>query len=56
VEEDFDFPAGAGVFPPHAPRSRSRGKPVPEWVRASASWPPRGGGRRAPSTASAWRS
>jgi thiamine biosynthesis protein ThiI len=30
VEEDFDFPAGAGVFPPHAPRSRSREKPVPE--------------------------
>ena len=30
VEEDFDFPAGAGAFPPHAPRSRSREKPVPE--------------------------
>jgi thiamine biosynthesis protein ThiI len=30
VEEDFDFPAGAGAFPPHAPRSRSREKPVRE--------------------------
>jgi len=30
VEEHFDFPAGAGVFPPPAPRSRSREKPVPE--------------------------
>ena len=30
VEEDFDFPAGAGAFPPHAPRSRAREKPVPE--------------------------
>ena len=30
VEEPFDFPAGAGAFPPHAPRSRSREKPVPE--------------------------
>jgi thiamine biosynthesis protein ThiI len=30
VEENFDFPAGAGAFPPHAPRSRSREKRVPE--------------------------
>jgi tRNA uracil 4-sulfurtransferase len=30
VEEAFDFPAGAGAFPPHAPRSRSTEKPVPE--------------------------
>jgi hypothetical protein len=30
VEETFDFPVGAGVFPPRAPRLRSTGKPVPE--------------------------